>query len=77
MAAGHLTGNAIGVIETPRIFGPYLRDTQFKRIMAIASALLLFSTLITTYAVRERVLITARYTSNGLPFLKQVTDASY
>ncbi|KDB21532.1 hypothetical protein H109_06532 [Trichophyton interdigitale MR816] len=60
MAAGHLTGNAIGVIETPRIFGPYLRDTQFKRIMAIASALLLFSTLITTYAVRERVLITAR-----------------
>ncbi|OAL70881.1 hypothetical protein A7D00_5211 [Trichophyton violaceum] len=60
MAAGHLAGNAIGVIETPRILGPYLRDTQFKQIMAIASALLLFSTLITAYAVRERVLITAR-----------------
>lgn len=65
MAAGHLAGNAIGVIETPRILGPYLRDTQFKQIMAIASALLLFSTLITAYAVRERVLITARYTSFG------------
>lgn len=65
IAAGHLIGNIIGVIETPRVFGPYLRDTQFKHIMAMASALLLFSTLITAYAVRERVLITARYASYG------------
>ncbi|KMQ41394.1 hypothetical protein HL42_7917 [Trichophyton rubrum] len=69
MAAGHLAGNAIGVIETPRILGPYLRDTQFKQIMAIASALLLFSTLITAYARRYKSVYSSKYTLHLLQTL--------
>ncbi|KAK2826894.1 hypothetical protein FQN49_007346 [Arthroderma sp. PD_2] len=60
VAAGHLIGYVIGAIDTPRILGTSLGNSQFKQMTVIAALSLLSSVLVTSYAVQERILISAR-----------------
>ncbi|EAW09442.1 putative sucrose transporter [Aspergillus clavatus NRRL 1] len=59
-AIGQLIGYAIGSIDTVSIFGGAIGDTQFKQMTVIAALSLLGAVSVTSYAVKERVLITAR-----------------
>lgn len=59
-AIGHLLGYAIGSIDTVSIIGSIIGDTQFKQMTVFAAMFLVGSVLITSYAVKERVLISAR-----------------
>jgi solute carrier family 45 protein 1/2/4 len=54
-------GYAIGSIDTVRIIGTIFGDTQFKQMTVFAALFLVGSVLVTSYAVKERVLITARW----------------
>ena len=45
-----------------KVFGTALGDTQFKQMTAVAAAALLIAVGVTSYAVKERVLISPRYT---------------
>jgi solute carrier family 45 protein 1/2/4 len=60
VAIGHLIGYAIGSVDMVKIFGTALGDTQFKQMTVIAALSLIFSVLVTCYAVKERVLISVR-----------------
>ncbi|KAL4897703.1 hypothetical protein BDV59DRAFT_48841 [Aspergillus ambiguus] len=59
-AIGQLIGYVIGSIDTVSIFGTSIGDTQFKQMTVISAMSLLGAVLITSWAVKERVLITAR-----------------
>ena len=59
-AIGQLIGYVIGSIDTVSIFGSIIGDTQFKQMTVIAALSLLGAVFITSYTVKERVLITAR-----------------
>lgn len=59
-AIGHLLGYAIGSIDTVSIIGSIIGDTQFKQMTVIAAMMLIGAVAVTSYAVKERVLITAR-----------------
>ena len=59
-AIGQLISYVIGSIDTVSIFGTTIGDTQFKQMTVIAALSLLISVLVTCYAVKERILITAR-----------------
>jgi len=59
-AIGQLVGYAVGSIDTVRIFGSLIGDTQFKQMTVIAALFLIGSVLVTSYSVKERILITAR-----------------
>lgn len=59
-AIGHLIGYAIGTIDLVAVFGTFCGDTQFKKMTVIAAGGLLFAVSVTSYAVQERVLISAR-----------------
>lgn len=54
-------GYAIGSIDTVSIIGTIFGDTQFKQMTVFAALFLIGSVLVTSYAVKERVLITARW----------------
>ncbi|KAE8407272.1 MFS/sugar transport protein-domain-containing protein, partial [Aspergillus pseudonomiae] len=58
-AIGQLISYVIGSIDTVSIFGTTIGDTQFKQMTVIAALSLLISVLVTCYAVKERILITA------------------
>jgi solute carrier family 45, member 1/2/4 len=60
VAIGHLIGYAVGSIDMVKIFGTTLGDTQFKQMTVIAGLSLIGTVLITSYAVEERILISAR-----------------
>jgi hypothetical protein len=60
-AVGQLIGYVIGSIDTVSIFGTALGDTQFKQMTVIAALALLGAIAVTSYSVKERILITARY----------------
>ena len=57
---GHLVGYAIGSVDMLSVFGTAMGDTQFKQMTVIAALSLIISVLVTSYAVTERVLISAR-----------------
>lgn len=59
-AIGHLIGYIVGSIDMVSLFGTTLGDTQFKQMTVIAAASLIFAVLVTSYSVKERVLISAR-----------------
>lgn len=59
-AIGQLVGYGIGSINTVSILGTLLGDTQFKQMTLIAALFLVGSILVTSYSVKERILITAR-----------------
>ncbi|OAX81321.1 hypothetical protein ACJ72_04340 [Emergomyces africanus] len=56
-AIGHLLGYVMGSVNMLSIFGHGLGDTQFKQITVIAAMFLIFAVSVTSYAVKERVLI--------------------
>ena len=58
---GHLIGYGIGTIDLVKIFGSSFGDTQFKQLIVIAALALLFAVAVTSYAVQERILISAKY----------------
>jgi solute carrier family 45 protein 1/2/4 len=60
-AVGQLIGYVIGSIDTVSIFGTAFGDTQFKQMTVIAALALLGAIAVTSYSVKERILITARY----------------
>ncbi|RJE24360.1 Sucrose transport protein [Aspergillus sclerotialis] len=59
-AIGHLLGYAIGSIDTVSILGSIFGDTQFKQMTVFAAMFLIGAVSVTSYAVKERVLISAR-----------------
>ena len=59
-AIGQLIGYVIGSIDTVSIFGTTIGDTQFKQMTVIAALSLLIAVAVTSYCVKERVLVTAR-----------------
>ncbi|KAL4740107.1 major facilitator superfamily domain-containing protein [Aspergillus similis] len=59
-AVGQLIGYVIGSIDTVSIFGTAFGDTQFKQMTVIAALALLGAIAVTSYSVKERILITAR-----------------
>lgn len=59
-AIGQLIGYAIGSIDIISIFGTTFGNTQFKQMTLIAGLSLIFSVAVTSYSVRERVLVSAR-----------------
>ena len=59
-AIGQLVGYGVGSINTVSILGTLLGDTQFKQMTLIAALFLIGSVLVTSYSVKERILITAR-----------------
>ncbi|KAI9879696.1 MAG: hypothetical protein M1830_007643 [Pleopsidium flavum] len=60
VAIGHLVGYGAGTLDLVEVFGTTLGDTQFKQLTVIAAAALLFAVGVTSYAVKERILISAR-----------------
>lgn len=59
-AIGQLFAYVVGSIDTVSIFGTIIGDTQFKQMTVIAAFSLVMAVAITSYSVKERVLITAR-----------------
>ncbi|KAI9376308.1 hypothetical protein BJX61DRAFT_530994 [Aspergillus egyptiacus] len=59
-AVGQLIGYVFGSIDTVSIFGTTIGDTQFKQMTVIAALALLTAVFVTSYSVKERILITAR-----------------
>lgn len=59
-AIGQLVGYGVGSINTVSILGALFGDTQFKQMTVIAALVLIASVLVTSYSVKERILITAR-----------------
>ncbi|KAL4870810.1 hypothetical protein BDV12DRAFT_165266 [Aspergillus spectabilis] len=59
-AVGQLIGYVIGSLDTVSIFGTTFGDTQFKQMTVIAAMALLAAVAVTSYSVKERILITAR-----------------
>lgn len=60
LAIGNLIGYAIGSMNVVSIFGSSIGDTQFKQMTVIAAISLLVAVSITSWAVQERVLLSAR-----------------
>ena len=60
IAIGHLIGYGAGTLDLVRIFGNLLGDSQFKQLTVIAAFVILIAIGITSWAVEERVLISAR-----------------
>ncbi|KAJ5624207.1 hypothetical protein N7510_000516 [Penicillium lagena] len=60
-AIGQLIGYVIGSIDTVSIFGSIIGDTQFKQMTVIAALSLIGAVSVTSYAVKERVLLSASW----------------
>ena len=60
IAIGHLIGYGAGTLDLVSIIGPVLGDTQFKQLTVIAAFAFLIAIAITSWAVEERILISAR-----------------
>lgn len=59
-AIGQLISYVVGSIDTVSIFGSFFGDTQFKQMTVIAALSLIAAVAVTSYSVKERVLISAR-----------------
>ena len=58
---GSLIGYGIGALDLGVMFGHTLGDTQFKQLTVIAALSLLLTVGLTSWAVKERVLISDGY----------------
>lgn len=67
IAIGHLIGYGAGTLDLVSIFGNVLGDSQFKQLTVIAAVAFLIAIGITSWAVEERVLISARYCYRSNP----------
>lgn len=63
VAVGSLIGYGAGSVDMVKVFGTTLGDTQFKQMTAVAAMALLIAVGVTSYAVKERILISPRYTN--------------
>jgi hypothetical protein len=72
-AVGQLIGYVIGSIDTVSVFGTSIGDTQFKQMTVIAALALLVAVTVTSYSVKERVLITPRW-DDVVSFHQNSTD---
>lgn len=61
IAIGHLAGYGVSTVDLLKIFGKTLGDSQFKQCCVIAAGILLLSVGVTSWAVNERILLSARY----------------
>ncbi|KAJ5114971.1 hypothetical protein NUU61_000730 [Penicillium alfredii] len=59
-AIGQLLSYVVGSIDTVSIFGSIIGDTQFKQMTVIAGLFLIGAVSVTSYSVKERVLLSAR-----------------
>lgn len=59
-AIGQLISYVVGSIDTVGTFGSLLGDTQFKQMTLIAAFFLIAAVAVTSYSVKERVLISPR-----------------
>lgn len=59
-AIGQLMSYVVGSIDTVSIFGSIIGDTQFKQMTVIAGLFLIGAVSVTSYSVKERVLLSAR-----------------
>ena len=77
IAVGHLIGYGAGTIDLIGVFGNLLGNSQFKQLTVIAAATLAFAIGVTSWAVEERVLISAaRYRAlTTLPSCGRLTIA--
>lgn len=57
VAIGHLIGYALGAIDLDQLFGDWIGDTQFKRLCVVGAFALIFAVGVTSWAVREAVLV--------------------
>lgn len=62
-AIGSLIAYIVGSIDMVTTFGTRFGDTQFKQMTVVAAIFLIVAVVITSYSVKERVLIAARYYS--------------
>ena len=60
-AIGHLIVYGVGTMNLMSIFGTLLGDSQLKQMSVIAAFALVVAVGVTSYAVKERVLVSARY----------------
>ena len=60
VAVGSLVTYAVGTIDLVGIFGTLLGNTQFKQLTSIAAIVFLSATVVTCWAVEERVLISQK-----------------
>lgn len=60
IAIGHLIGYGAGTLDLVSIFGTFLGNSQFKQLTVIAAVAFLIAIFVTSWAVEERVLISAR-----------------
>ncbi|QVM09373.1 hypothetical protein D8B26_004033 [Coccidioides posadasii str. Silveira] len=69
-AVGSLIGYAIGSVDMLSRFGTTLGNTQFKQMTVIAALSLITAVSVTSYAVKERVLISVRDTDSRAGAIK-------
>lgn len=60
VAVGHLIGYGVGTIHLREIWGDWLGDTQFKQLIWVAILALAGSQGLTSWAVKERILISRK-----------------
>lgn len=65
IAVGHLIGYAAGTIDLLKVFGTTLGSSQFKQLTVIAAAFLILSVSVTSYAVKERILISSKLVASS------------
>lgn len=58
---GHIIGYAMGAIDLVGLFGPRFGDSQFKQLTVIAALGMLLTSIITCWAVTERILVSVRH----------------
>ena len=59
-AVGHLIGYGIGTVDLRSLWGDWIGDSQFKQLCVIAAAVLIGTCGLTSWAVTERILLSAR-----------------
>ena len=59
-AVGHLIGYGIGTVDLRSIWGDWMGDSQFKQLCVIAAVALIGTCGLTSWAVTERILLSAR-----------------
>lgn len=60
-AIGQLISYVVGAVDMVGTFGSFFGDTQFKQMTVFAALSLIGAVAVTSYSVKERVLISARY----------------
>ncbi|KAH8675684.1 sucrose transporter [Xylariales sp. PMI_506] len=58
---GQVIGYLAGAVDLSTLFGNFMGDTQFKKLTVIAASSIVFSSLVTSWAVTERVLVAIRH----------------